>query len=186
MRRLALLLALATTTAGLAVAAPAVAQTRAEDARFATAQDRMDRELALFRAESDRYRAARNNDRRGGYRDRNYNNGQYNNGQWNDRQMNDERVETDYEPSRYYRDDARYQERVLASDDRVYRGNDGRYYCKRSDGTTGLIIGAAGGGVLGNVIDGGRSRTVGTLIGAALGGLAGRAIERNQAEVRCR
>ncbi|UVO52955.1 glycine zipper 2TM domain-containing protein [Sphingomonas sp. SUN039] len=179
MRRIALLLALASTTAGLAVAAPAVAQSRADDARFAAAQDRMDRELALFRAESDRYRAARNNGR--GYQQQGYNNGQYNNGQYND-----ERVETGYEPSRYYRDDPRYQERVLASDDRVYRGNDGRYYCKRSDGTTGLIIGAAGGGILGNVIDGGRSRTVGTLIGAALGGLAGRAVERNQAEVRCR
>ena len=180
MRRIAVLLALASTTAGRAVAAPAVAQTRADDVRFATAQDRMDRELALFRAESDRYRAARANNR-GGYRNQNYNNGQY-----NDDQYNDERVETGYEPSRYYRDGDRYQERVLASDERVYRGNDGRYYCKRSDGTTGLIIGAAGGGVLGNVIDGGRSRTVGTLIGAALGGLAGRAIERNQAEVRCR
>ncbi len=179
MRRLALLLALAGSTAGLAVAAPAVAQTRADDARFAAAQDRLDRELALFRTESERYRAARDNNR--GYQQQGYNNGQYNSGQYND-----ERVETGYDPSRYYRDDPRYQERVLASDDRVYRGNDGRYYCKRSDGTTGLIIGAAGGGILGNVIDGGRSRTVGTLIGAALGGLAGRAVDRNQAEVRCR
>lgn len=184
MRRFALLLALASGTAGLAVAAPAVAQTRADDARFAAAQDRMDRELALFRSESERYRAARTNNR--GYQQQGYSNGQYNNGQYNNGQYNDERVETDYEPSRYYRDDPRYQERVLASDDRVYRGNDGRYYCKRSDGTTGLIIGAAGGGILGNVIDGGRSRTVGTLIGAALGGLAGRAVDRNQAEVRCR
>lgn len=162
-------------TASMACAAPSVAQTRADDARFATAQDRIDRELSLFRAESDRYRVARNNRRGGGYRDQSYND-----------QYNDERIETGYEPSRYYRDDPRYQERVLASDDRVYAGNDGRYYCKRSDGTTGLIIGAAGGGILGNVIDGGRSRTVGTLIGAALGGLAGRAVERNQAEVRCR
>lgn len=174
MRRLALLLALTGTTAGLAVAAPAAAQTRAEEARFATAQDRLDRELELFRVESERYRAARTNSR--GYQQQGYSNGQY----------NDERIETGYEPSRYYRDDPRYQERTLASDDRVYRGNDGRYYCKRSDGTTGLIIGAAGGGILGNVIDGGRSRTVGTLIGAALGGLAGRAVDRNQAEVRCR
>ncbi len=182
MRRIALLLALASTTAGIAVATPVVAQSRADDARFAAAQDRLDRELALFRAESDRYRTARSNDRRGGYQQQGYNNDP----RYNDRQVNDERVETGYEPSRYYRDDPRYQERVLASDDRVYRGNDGRYYCKRSDGTTGLIIGAAGGGILGNVIDGGRSRTVGTLIGAALGGLAGRAVERNQAEVRCR
>ena len=179
MRRLAILLALATTTAGVAVAAPAVAQTRADDARFAAAQDRLDRELALFRAEADRYRAARNN--RGGYQQNGYNNGQYNNGPYSD-----ERVETDYEPSRYYRDDPRYQERVLAADDRVYRGNDGRYYCKRNDGTTGLIIGAAGGGILGNVIDGGRSRTVGTLLGAAIGGLAGRAVDQNQQQVKCK
>jgi outer membrane lipoprotein SlyB len=68
----------------------------------------------------------------------------------------------------------------------VYRGNDGRYYCKRSDGTTGLILGAAGGGILGNVIDGGRSRTVGTLIGGALGALAGRSVEQNQSQIRCR
>jgi hypothetical protein len=184
MRSLAFLLAVATTTAGVAVAAPAVAQTRADDARFAAAQDRLDRELALFRAESDRYRAARNN--RGGYQQNGYNNGQYNNGQYNNAPYNDERVETDYEPSRYYRDDPRYQERVLASDDRVYRGNDGRYYCKRNDGTTGLIIGAAGGGILGNVIDGGRSRTVGTLLGAAIGGLAGRAVDQNQQQVKCK
>lgn len=179
MHRLALLIALGTTTAGLAVAAPAVAQTRADDARFAAAQDRIDRELALFRAESDRYRAARTN--RGGYQQNGYNNGQYNNAPYSD-----ERVETDYEPSRYYRDDPRYQERVLSADDRVYRGNDGRYYCKRNDGTTGLIIGAAGGGILGNVIDGGRSRTVGTLLGAAIGGLAGRAVDQNQQQVKCR
>jgi hypothetical protein len=179
MRGFALFLAFASGSAGLFVAAPAVAQTRADDARFTAAQDRIDRELALFRAETDRYRAARANNR--GYEQQGYNNGQYNKGPYSD-----ERVETDYEPSRYYRDDPRYQERILTSDDRVYRGNDGRYYCKRSDGTTGLIIGAASGGILGNIIDGGRSRTVGTLIGAALGGLAGRAVDRNQAEVRCR
>ncbi len=31
----------------------------------------------------------------------------------------------------------------LARTTGVYRGNDGRYYCKRNDGTTGLIVGAA-------------------------------------------
>ena len=91
---------------------------------------------------------------------------------------------TSYDASRYYRDDPRYQERVLSSNDQVYRGSDGRYYCKRSDGTTGLIIGAASGGILGNVIDGGRHRTAGTLIGGALGALAGKSIDQDQ--VKCR
>jgi hypothetical protein len=92
---------------------------------------------------------------------------------------------TDYDASRYYRDDPRYQERRLTAQDEVYRGSDGRYYCKRSDGTTGLIVGGAGGALLGNVIDGGHSRAAGTLIGGALGALLGRSIEQNN-DVRCR
>jgi hypothetical protein len=93
---------------------------------------------------------------------------------------------TDYDASRYYRDDPRYQERRLGANDEVYRGSDGRYYCKRSDGTTGLVIGGAGGALLGNVIDGGRHRIGGTLIGGALGALLGKSVEQNQSDVRCR
>jgi hypothetical protein len=100
-------------------------------------------------------------------------------------QRHDGQFATDYDASRYYRADGRYQDRVLRDDDYVYRGSDGRYYCKRSDGTVGLIIGGVTGGVLGNVIDGGRNRTAGTLIGGALGALAGSAIQRDS-EVRCR
>ncbi|WP_369015560.1 glycine zipper 2TM domain-containing protein, partial [Serratia marcescens] len=37
-----------------------------------------------------------------------------------------------------------------------------------------MIIGAIGGGVLGNVIDGGHSRGVGTILGAIVGGVAGK------------
>jgi opacity protein-like surface antigen len=92
---------------------------------------------------------------------------------------------TDYDASRYSRDDPRYQERRLTAQDEVYRGSDGRYYCKRSDGTTGLIVGGAGGALLGNLIDGGRSRTAGTLIGGALGALLGRSVDQNT-DVRCR
>lgn len=101
---------------------------------------------------------------------------------------NDDRYRTDYDASRYYRDDPRYTERSLSYNDEVYRGSDGRYYCKRSDGTTGLIVGAIGGGVLGNVIDGGRNRVGGTLIGGALGALLGRTVDKNSAnsDVRCR
>lgn len=93
---------------------------------------------------------------------------------------------TDYDAMRYYRDDPRYQERRLGTNDEVYRGSDGRYYCKRSDGTTGLIVGGVGGAVLGNVIDGGRHRTGGTLIGGALGALLGRSVDQSNSDVRCR
>ena len=92
---------------------------------------------------------------------------------------------TDYDASRYYRDGPSYSERRLSDNDQVYRGSDGRYYCKRSDGTTGLIVGAAAGGILGNVIDGGHNRTAGTLIGGALGALAGKSIAENN-DIRCR
>ena len=93
-----------------------------------------------------------------------------------------------YDAGRYYREDnRRYRERRLSANDRVYRGNDGRYYCRRNDGTTGLIVGAAGGALLGNVIDGGRSRIVGTLLGGAAGALAGKSIDQNSGnQVRCR
>lgn len=94
-----------------------------------------------------------------------------------------------YDASRYYRDDnRRYRERRLSRNDRVYRGNDGRYYCRHSDGTTGLVVGGIAGGVLGNIIAPGGSETLGTLLGAAGGALAGRAIERgnDKDDVRCR
>src|SRR3546814_6303888 len=38
-----------------------------------------------------------------------------------------------------------YGPRRLSRDDRVWRGDDGRYHCRRDNGTTGLIIGAAAG-----------------------------------------
>ena len=92
---------------------------------------------------------------------------------------------TDYDATHYYRDGPHYQERRLSMQDEVYRGSDGRYYCKRNDGTTGLIVGGLAGGALGNVIDGGGNRLAGTLIGGALGALAGKAIDQNS-DVRCR
>lgn len=155
-------------------AAPVAAQSGADEARFAQAQERFDREYQLFRQETDRYQSARGGyDRGGAYRTAPDN-----------RYYSDERDEAGYDPGRYYRPGS--QERVLAPSERVYAGQDGRYYCRRTDGTTGLIVGAGVGGILGNVIDGGRSRTVGTLLGAAAGALGGRAVEQNQQNVRCR
>ena len=91
---------------------------------------------------------------------------------------------TPYYAERYYRDDPRYHEHRLRRNDNVYIGNDGRYYCKRSDGTTGLIVGGIAGGALGNIIAPGGSKTLGTLLGAAGGAAAGAAID--QKNVRCR
>ncbi len=89
-----------------------------------------------------------------------------------------------YYADRYYRNDPRYRERRLSRRDRVYRGRDGRYYCRRSDGTTGLIVGGIAGGVLGNIIASGQSEVLGTIAGAAAGAAIGTAIDRG--EVRCR
>jgi hypothetical protein len=97
-----------------------------------------------------------------------------------------DRYRTSYDASRYYREEPRYRETRLDENDEVYRGSDGRYYCKRSDGTIGLVIGGVGGAALGNVIDGGGNRLAGTLIGGALGALLGQSVDRNSSDLRCR
>ena len=66
----------------------------------------------------------------------------------------------------------------------TWRGSNGRIYCRRSNGTTGLIVGAAGGALLGRAIDTRGSRTTGTIIGAVAGALIGREIQRGRS--RCR
>jgi uncharacterized protein YcfJ len=73
---------------------------------------------------------------------------------------------------------------LLRDDDQIYRDASGNYYCKRPDGTTGLIVGGLAGGVLGNIIAPGGSKTLGTILGAGAGALAGAAIDRNN--IRCR
>ena len=67
---------------------------------------------------------------------------------------------------------------------RYWRGDDGRYYCKRSNGTTGLIVGGAVGALAGRAIDTRGERATGTILGAAAGALLGREVQRSQA--RCR
>ncbi|MXP30076.1 glycine zipper 2TM domain-containing protein [Porphyrobacter algicida] len=67
---------------------------------------------------------------------------------------------------------------------RVWRGDDGRYYCRRSNGTTGLIIGAAGGALLGREVAGRRGdRTLGAILGGAAGALLGKSLDSG---VHCR
>jgi glycine zipper 2TM protein len=66
----------------------------------------------------------------------------------------------------------------------TWRGNDGRRYCRRSNGTTGLVLGGAAGALVGRAIDTRGERTTGTLLGAAAGALLGREIQRSRS--RCR
>ncbi|MEY4951942.1 MAG: hypothetical protein RL299_366 [Pseudomonadota bacterium] len=89
-----------------------------------------------------------------------------------------------YDASRYYSENRRHRERRMNTNERVYRGNDGRYYCRHSDGTTGLVIGAIAGGVLGNRIAPGDSEVLGTILGAVGGALAGQAIDRSVTSCR--
>jgi len=89
-----------------------------------------------------------------------------------------------YDAAHYYRPSGHYAERRLTRYDRIYRGYDGRYYCRRSDGTTGLIVGGVLGGLLGNTLADGHSSTLATLLGAGGGALLGRSIDRGN--VRCR
>jgi outer membrane lipoprotein SlyB len=68
----------------------------------------------------------------------------------------------------------------------TWRGRDGRIRCRRSNGTTGLLIGGAAGALIGRSVDGGRNRTAGTILGAAAGALVGREVQRGRSSRRCR
>lgn len=84
--------------------------------------------------------------------------------------------------NRGYRE-GRRDERV-SRNTRVWRGEDGRAYCRKKDGTTGLLIGGAVGVLAGNEIAGRGDKTLGTILGAAGGALLGREIDRGGS--RCR
>jgi uncharacterized protein YcfJ len=76
-----------------------------------------------------------------------------------------------------YKSDISYQNR---DNFRSWRGKDGRMYCKRKNGTTGLVIGGAVGALAGREIAGRGDKTVGTIIGAAGGALLGREIDKGK------
>lgn len=80
--------------------------------------------------------------------------------------------------------DAQAQSKKKRHSYREWQGRDGRRYCRKPDGTTGLVIGGVAGALVGRTIDTRGDRTVGTLAGAAVGALAGREIERSGK--RCR
>jgi uncharacterized protein YcfJ len=59
-------------------------------------------------------------------------------------------------------------------------------YCRKPNGTTGLLVGAVGGALLGRTIDTRGDRTTGTMLGGVAGALAGREIDRGSSNRRCR
>lgn len=83
-------------------------------------------------------------------------------------------VPTSEASARRHHDDYQYRE---------WRGRDGREYCRKSDGTTGLIIGGVGGALAGRAIDTHGERTTGTVLGAAAGALIGKSVDSKR---RCR
>jgi hypothetical protein len=95
-----------------------------------------------------------------------------------------ERRRDRYDNDRYDRQGRYRNPHRMSRNDRIWRGRDGRYYCKRDNGTTGLVIGAAVGGLAGHEIAGRGDRTLGVILGAAGGGLLGRAIDRG--DMKCR
>jgi Ni/Co efflux regulator RcnB len=163
MKKLILMAAL---VAVAAPSAPVIAQSSAQR-QYQREMRQYEREVAQYERQQRRAnRQATRNTRQ--YREYDYN--RYPPGQ------------STYYADQYYRPST--QARRLSANERIYRGQDGKYYCRKSDGTTGLIIGGIAGAVLGSVIAPGNSNTLGALLGGAGGALAGRAIDRNN--VRCR
>lgn len=157
------IIVLALTAASAAtLAAPALGQSRAEEDRWQSAQRRFEQERAYYDRERERYNEAVR-------RDESYRNG----------------YDNEYDAAGDYRYRPEYEERPMTAEDEVYRGSDGRYYCRRTDGTTGLVVGAGAGALLGRAIDGGSSRAAGTIVGGVLGALLGREVERGT-DLRCR
>lgn len=66
-----------------------------------------------------------------------------------------------------------------------WRGSDGRIYCKRANGTTGILVGGAAGVLAGRSLDRHGDRTPGAVLGGALGALLGRHVQREMLS-RCR
>lgn len=87
----------------------------------------------------------------------------------------------------YRKKDRRYyasRDQRINNNTRIWRDNDGRYRCKRDNGTTGLLIGGAVGGLAGHEIAGNGDKLLGTVLGAAGGALLGREIDKSK--YRCR
>lgn len=84
----------------------------------------------------------------------------------------------------YGQRDYLYYDEPIYRDTRVWRGRDGHYYCRKENGTTGLLIGAGVGGLIGHEVAGSGDKTLGTLLGAVGGAVLGREIDRSNSSCR--
>jgi hypothetical protein len=100
-----------------------------------------------------------------GYSSR-YDNGYYNQGYGRGYYDQGQRYDRRYANQRYY-------------NQRGYNQGYGNHYGQRCSGSSGTIIGAIAGGLLGNEVAGRGDRTLGAILGAGAGALAGRAIDRS-------
>lgn len=90
-----------------------------------------------------------------------------------------------YAAQPYYNQYSSYDGQQVHRNTRVWQGDDGRYYCRKENGTTGLLVGAGVGALIGHEVAGrGGDRTLGAILGAAGGALLGRTIDRSS--TRCR
>lgn len=70
---------------------------------------------------------------------------------------------------------------------REWRGKNGKTYCRRSNGTTGLVVGGVTGALVGNSVAGRGDKLLGTVVGGAAGAFGGQAIDKTiTAKRRCR
>lgn len=108
----------------------------------------------------------------------------YDDDDWRDRRHYRDARHRGYDERIYDRRGRYVNPRRIGRRDRIWRGRDGRFYCQRDNGTTGLLIGAGLGALLGRTVDTRGDRTVGTLLGGALGAVIGRELDRG--DIRCR
>lgn len=102
---------------------------------------------------------------------------------WNRSDRYDRNSDYGYNNGGYYQ--RRGCDEPVYRNTRTWRGDDGRYYCRRQDGTTGLLIGGAVGGLIGHEVAGRRGdRTLGAILGAGVGALVGREVDKSSS--RCR
>lgn len=65
----------------------------------------------------------------------------------------------------------------------TWRGDDGRYHCRRSNGSTGTLVGGAAGALIGSQVAG--DRTLGAIVGGAIGAVIGNSVQKNSNRYRC-
>lgn len=82
------------------------------------------------------------------------------------------------------RDDRRYANRRYANRSQSSQRYGNHYGQRCSNGSTGTILGAIAGGLLGREVAGRGDRTIGAIIGAGAGALAGRAIDQGDCRRR--